>query len=80
MHIIRRKGWEIPESQVTPEPIALNRRATFYIKRILAGAAPRDLPAEQPTTFELVLNLRTAKQLGLTLPSNVVAIADEVIE
>jgi putative ABC transport system substrate-binding protein len=63
-----------------PSLLALNRRATFYIKRILAGAAPRDLPVEQPTKFELVLNLRTAGRLGVTVPASVVSIADETIE
>ena len=63
-----------------PSILAMNRRSAFYIKRILAGAAPRDLPAEQPTEFALTLNLKTAQALGVKLPPQILAIADEVIE
>jgi len=59
---------------------ALLRRSAVYVKRVLAGAKPADLPAEQPILFELVVNLRTAKALGLKLPPKVLALADEVIE
>ena len=63
-----------------PSYSEMHRRAAYFVDRILKGTKPADLPVEQPTKFELVVNLKTAKQIGVTIPPSVLARAERLIK
>ena len=80
LHDLRRFPEEGALMSYGPDLYDLFRRAALYVDRILKGAEPASLPVEQPTKFELVINLKTAKALGLNIPATLLGLADDLIE
>ena len=80
--MFQEKGWAQAGGLMSygEDLAAMYRRAAFYVDRIFKGANPADLPVEQATKFELAVNLKTAKAIGLTIPDRILAVADPVIE
>jgi putative tryptophan/tyrosine transport system substrate-binding protein len=78
--VVRSSSGESRLISYGPNISEMSRRSAAVVDKVLKGAKPADVPIEQPTEFELVINLKTAKALGLTIPHNLLVLADEVIE
>ena len=80
--MFQEKGWAVAGGLMSygENLPSMYRRAAYFVDRIFKGAKPADLPVEQATKFDMVLNLRTAKAIGLTIPDSILVLADEVIE